>query len=143
MSLKDFVIHKEPVTFRGVVLAEVRGLALNDVTILIRGHLNELKKLFDLYDNEATRQTAMSEAARYAITILQEAPELAATMIALACDEPDQVAKAACLPLPVQVELVRKIIGVTFEEAGGAKKFLDSVVSMASGLISIPNIETD
>jgi hypothetical protein len=30
----------------------------------------------------------------------------------------------------VQVECIRKIIELTFEEAGGAKKFLDSLVGM-------------
>jgi len=136
MSLKDFVIHKEQVSFRGGVL-EVRGLALNDVTVIARDHLAELDRLFNLYDSDVTRNAAMSESAAFAVKLIQESPQLVATMIALACDDPASVDKAQCLPLPVQVETVRKIIELTFEEAGGAKKFFDSLVELVSGVMPL------
>ena len=135
MSFKDFEIIKEPVMFRGVAVAHVRGLALNDITVLVRGHLVEIDKLIAMFDNDATRETAMTEAARYAIKILQDAPDLAAKMIALASDEPDQADKIAKLPLPMQVESVRKIINLTFEEFGGAKKFIDSMLDLMGGFM--------
>jgi hypothetical protein len=136
MSLKDFVIRKEQVAFRGGVL-EVRGLALNDVTVLIRDHLTELSRLFELYDNDETRNTAMAESAKFAIELIKESPQVVASMIALSSDEPSLVNVAAQLPLPVQVETVRKIIELTFEEAGGAKKFLDSLVELVSGVMPL------
>jgi len=140
MSLQDFKIHTEEVTFRGGSFA-LRGLALNDVAALIREHLDELNKLFHLYDNEETRETALAESARFAITIVREAPHLAALMIALAADEPEAVNVAERLPLPNQVECIRKIIELTFEEAGGAKKFLDSLVDLVGGMT--PKVRTD
>jgi hypothetical protein len=134
MALHDFMVVTEEVSFRGGRFA-LRGLALNDVSELVRNHLPELNKLFQLYDNEETRENALAESARFAITIVRETPIMVAKMIALAADEPQAVDVAARLPLPVQVECVRKIIELTFEEAGGAKKFLDSVMSLVGGMI--------
>jgi hypothetical protein len=134
MSLKDFIIATEVVAFRGGSI-ELRGLALNDVTALIRNHLADLNRLFDMYDDEETRASALAEAARFALTLVQESPAVVAKMIALCSDEPEHEATAARLPIPVQVEAVRKIIELTFEEAGGAKKFLDSVTSLVKGIM--------
>jgi hypothetical protein len=134
MALHDFKVVTEEVSFRGGRFA-LRGLALNDVSDLVRNNLSELNKLFQLYDNEGTREQALAESARFAITIVRETPNMVSKMIALAADEPEAIAVAARLPLPVQVECMRKIIELTFEEAGGAKKFLDSVMSLVGGMI--------
>ena len=134
MALHDFTVVSEEVSFRGGRIA-LRGLALNDVSELVRNHLPELNKLFQLYDKEETREQALAESARFAITIVRETPIMVAKMIALAADEPQSVDIAGRLPLPVQVECIRKIIDLTFEEAGGAKKFLDSVMSLVGGMI--------
>lgn len=136
MALKDFAIRKDQVSFQGGVL-EVRGLALIDIAVLIRDHLDELNRLFAMYDNEDTRATAITEAANFAINLVKESPVIVAKMIALACDEPESLEVAERLPLPVQVEAMRKIIEMTFEEAGGAKKFLDSLVALMGGMMPV------
>jgi ParB-like chromosome segregation protein Spo0J len=136
MALKDFAIRKDKVSFQGGVL-ELRGLALIDVSVLVRNHMDELNRLLGLYDNEQTRATALAEAANFAIALVKESPQIVAQMIALASDEPDEIAVAERLPLPVQVEAMRKIIEMTFEEAGGAKKFLDSLLTMVGGMMPV------
>jgi hypothetical protein len=130
MSLKDFKIASDVVTFRGGSL-ELRGLSLNDFSVLMRGYMAELNNLFKLYEDDASRDLAITQSVKFATTIVQEAPGMVAQMIVL-CGDEDQslLPTAAKLPLPVQVECVRKIIELTFEEAGGAKKFLDSLVGM-------------
>lgn len=134
MSLANIQIPREVVMFRGEPIA-LRGLSLNDFSTLMRGHLAELNKLFDLYDNEETRDTAMSQSASFAIKIVQEAPAMVAQLIVLASDSPqEEISIAEAFPLPLQVECVRAIINVTFEEAGGAKKFLDSLSAMVTNL---------
>lgn len=134
MSLSDFQIHTETVSFRGGSL-ELRGLSLNDFSTLMRGHLADLNKLFDLYDNPETRETAIGQSAKFAITIVQETPAMVAQLIVLASDSSqDTLHIAERLPLPTQVECVRHVINLTFEEAGGAKKFLDSLMAMVSSL---------
>jgi hypothetical protein len=130
MSLKDFKIASDVVTFRGGSL-ELRGLSLNDFSVLMRNYLPELNNLFQLYENEATRDNAITQSVKFASTVVQEAPGMVAQMIVLCGDEEQSLLPvAARLPITVQVECVRKIIELTFEEAGGAKKFLDSLVGM-------------
>lgn len=130
MSLKDFKIASDVVTFRGGSL-ELRGLSLNDFSVLMRGYMAELNNLFKLYEDDANRDLAITQSVKFATTIVQEAPNMVAQMIVLCGDEDQELLPvAAKLPLPVQVECVRKIIELTFEEAGGAKKFLDSLVGM-------------
>lgn len=134
MSLSDFAINRDKVDFRGGSL-ELRGLALEDFSVLLRNHLPEMNALFDMYDNDETRETAISQAGAFALKIIKEAPDMVATMIVLAGDEPAELIDIARkLPLPVQVECVRKIIDLTFEESGGAKKFLDNLMGMIGGL---------
>jgi hypothetical protein len=130
MSLKDFKIASDVVTFRGGSL-ELRGLSLNDFSVLMRGYLPELNNLFKLYEDEATRENAISQSVKFATTLVQETPQMVAQMIVLCADEDQSLLSvAARLPITVQVECIRKIIELTFEEAGGAKKFLDSLVGM-------------
>lgn len=134
--LKDFVIRKDTMTFQGGSV-ELRGLALADITVLIRDYLDELNALFKLYQDEKTRDTAVTQSVKFATAILVEAPLLAAQMIACAADEgdiPEALETAKKLPLPTQVEMVRKIIDLTFEEAGGAKKFGDMLMGMVVSL---------
>lgn len=134
MSLADIQIPRDEVTFRGESLS-FRGLSLNDFSTLMRGHMEELSTLFDMYDNAETRDTAISQSAHFAIKIVKEAPNMVAQLIVLASDSPQEhIEHAKRFPLPLQVECVRCIINVTFEEAGGAKKFLDSLMGMVTNL---------
>jgi hypothetical protein len=136
MALSDFQVARKPVLFRGEPLIEVRGLALNDISFLIRDHLDQLNALFDMYDKPETRESALVESAQFAITLIKQAPDLVAQMIVLAADEQQSMLDVARkLPLPTQVEAVRAIIELTFEEAGGAKKFIDSLMSLVSGVM--------
>lgn len=134
MSLANIQIPRSEVMFRGESLS-FRGLSLNDFSALMRNHMAELSTLFDMYDNAETRDTAISQSANFAIKIVKEAPEMVAQLIVLASDSPqDDLKIAKQFPLPLQVECVRCIINVTFEEAGGAKKFLDSLMGMVTTL---------
>lgn len=130
MSLADVIIPTREVAL-GEYRTSVRGISLNDVSALLRDHLAELSSLFDMYDNEETRETAMAASASFAIRLVQEAPDMVATAIVLLTDSPESdLAKARKFPLGWQVELIRVALEVTFEEAGGAKKFLDKMMAM-------------
>lgn len=134
MSLKDFIIAREEVAFQGGSLS-IRGLSLNDFALLMRDYLVELNALFVLYEKEESRDTAAAQSAKFAITLVKETPQLVAQLIVL-CSDGDQedIAIAEKLPLPLQVEVIRKCIEITFEEAGGAKKFLDSLMGMVGAI---------
>lgn len=133
MPLLDFEIRKEPVTYQGKV-TEVRGIALFDITTLVRHHLADMNKLFDMYDKPEQRNLALAQTAEFALRIVDEVPDLVAALIIRACDEDESdekvVAHVRRLPIGLQVELVRKIIELTVEDAGGAKKLFDNLVKM-------------
>ena len=134
MSLATFQIAREEVNFQGGSLS-LRGLSLNDISFLIKDYLAELDNLFKMYAKEDQRETALAESGKFAITIVRECPQMAAQMIVLAGDEDQSLMTIALkLPLPVQVEAVRKIFELTFLEAGGAKKFVDSLTGMVMAM---------
>ena len=64
------------------------------------------------------------------LTVLQEAPALVADIICRAADEPDAHDRARMLPLPIQLNALEVITKLTFEDAGGPKAFLVSVMSL-------------
>lgn len=134
MTLKDFQIATRSVDFRGGSLS-VRGLALNDISHLIRDYLTELNTLFALYSKEESRETANAQSVQFAVTIIKETPNMVAQLIVMATDSTQgELHIAERLPIPVQTEVLRNVIELTFEEAGGAKKFLDSIVALVTNL---------
>ena len=130
MSLKNFEIARKEVSYRGQAL-QVRGFSLNDISMTMREYLPELGKLFDMYGVDEQRDNALQESAKFAITIVRESPMLVAQMIVLAADDDNAESFDIALKLPItfQVEVLRAIFELTFEEAGGAKKFVDSLVA--------------
>ena len=130
MSLKNFEIARKEVSYRGQAL-QVRGFSLNDISMCMRDYLPELAKLFDMYSVEEQRDNALQESAKFAITIVRESPLLVARMITMAADDDSDESFDIALKLPItfQVEVLRVVFELTFEEAGGAKKFIDSLVA--------------
>lgn len=146
MSLRDFVIRKESVAHRGGS-TEVRGIALFDISDLMRNHLAEMNKLFAMYSNLETRDTAITQGMQFAARIVDEVPALVTAIIIRACDEDQHdkelVEHVQRFPIGMQVELIRKVIELTVEEAGGAKKLLDSLVTMVNTVKPTTETETD
>lgn len=132
MALMDFKVPKRTVSL-GDFAGEVRGVSLNDISFLLRGHLTEMNRIMALYEDDEKRATALAQAANFAITVVGETPELAAMLIVLCSDEKptDEVVEhVSRFPAGLQVELLRNIWDVTVEEAGGAKKLLDKFMGL-------------
>lgn len=128
MSLANYEPIREEVNSRnGKFTVSVRGLALDDVVMLFHKNIDDINKLFDIYKESNVTTEKVSESAQIAIRLVTEAPKLVARLIAQACDEPDQIEKAAKLAIPLQIEIVKKILGLTFDEAGGVRNFLTSL----------------
>jgi hypothetical protein len=126
MALSEYVPVKESVSFSGGS-AEVRGLAADDLSVLLANHLPDLDNLMRMYESKVSDDVKVAAVMQYCIQIVRDAPGLAAHVIALASDEVDQVDMARKLPLAVQTKLLQKIVQLTFAEAGGPKNFLDSL----------------
>ena len=131
MSLADYTPLSQSVSLGRGATVSVRGLSIDDIAVLLKDHLSDLDGLFELWERSSDQPLA---SARFVVALTREAPALVATLIALAADEPDMVAKARRLSLPVQIELLKAVLRLTFEEAGGAKKFVESLNQLLRGM---------
>lgn len=127
MALSDYQPETRKFDLKGGSFS-VRGLALEDVAVLIRTHLPDLEALFDVFENAA--KVSDSDFAKVAASVASQAPGFAANAIALAADEPESAPNAARLPFPVQVEALVAIGDLTFTEVGGVKKALETVAGL-------------
>ena len=113
----------------------VRGLSLNDVSILVQRHGKRLNELYQQFAEQGDLTT--ETVAAFALPLLQSAPEIAAELIACAAGDPDDAEIAGRLPFPVQIDALEKIAILTFEAGGGPKKLLETVVRLAQGTTSL------
>lgn len=139
MQVSTFTIPVREVAFKYGTLY-VRGVALEDVTMLLRDHLDQLNNIFGLYgldgDNapdEAQQTAIVSNAVQFAVNLVVKSPELVASLI-FSCTEGLPMEMVRKLPAPVQVDTIRAIFDLTFEEHGGAKKFLGSVLNLVAAM---------
>ena len=132
MSLSQFKPLTKTVDVPGHGFSiEIRGLNFNDLTILIQNHRETIEKLFEDYnDTEASAESLLSG-------LLTKSPRFCAEVIALACDEPESVGNAEKLPLNVQLDALITVGQMTFEEAGGVKKFFEQVVVVIKGVTGV------
>lgn len=133
MSLSDYTVPTAVVELKGGQVT-VRGLSLDDLAILLRNHMADLDKLIEIFSQPVRREIAVGAMVQHAVPLIREAPGFAANLIALACDEPDEVDKARSLPLAAKTKLLTKIAELTFEEAGGAGKFFENLFPVINGL---------
>ena len=87
MSLADFQIRTEEVVYRGVVATTVRGIALRDITDLMRGHLADLNTVFDAYKAEGNTAVSMMKGAEFALKLVNDCPDLVEAIIVAATDD--------------------------------------------------------
>lgn len=144
MSLTDFAPPKTVVHSRGGDV-EVRGLTLDDIAVLMRDHLDDVNALVELFERNAGTPTAdnmVSQIVTNAVSLIREAPGLVAMMIAMACDEPDAVDNARSMSMSLQVKVIKAIAELTFEEAGGPKNFIESLMMLLRGMLRPAPTET-
>lgn len=141
-SLSDLRLPTAEVEVPGAgVSLTLRGLSLNDASILMRRHGESLGAVYADSFSEGGEAPSMQEMAK---TLLQTAPLAVAEIIALANDADDLVSgvgstkareTAARLPGPVQLEALVQIAALTFHSEEGLGKFLETVIS-GSGMLT-------
>ena len=130
MGLKNYKPRRHEFDLGDGQTLSVRGLSLNDISVLVEHHLPDLESLFDMFSDATAQSDAQFEA--MVVNLLQRAPGLAANIIAVAADEPDEPQAAEMLPAPLQVNILLKIGTFTFEEVGGVKKGMEGIVALLS-----------
>lgn len=123
MALRQYTPERREVKAKGQVLGEVRGLALEDVAVLVREHLPDLDALVELFNNpDAMDSMSVEDWKKLALPIITQAPGLAANVIALAADAPDGGPTVQTWPVGAQLEALVSIFEMTISEVGEIKK---------------------
>lgn len=131
--LATYTPEYEEVQIKGAVL-RVRGINSDDLGLLVRAHFETVQQILDAVREAQVGPAAGDVAARFILSLAQDAPRLAAQIIALASDEPDQADQAAKLPFAVTIDALTKIGRLTFEEAGGVQGFVNALMALVGGM---------
>lgn len=142
MALSDYIPECRPVSIKGKVLFKVEGLSLDTLAVLVKTHLPDLEGVFDIVlKGERENESFRDQLFRISSGLAVKAPGLVANIIAIASTEElteDLIRTAGRLPFPVQVHALTEIGSLTFEEAGGVKKSIESLMILLARLRTKP-----
>jgi len=130
--LKDCVIARRKISFEGGAF-EIRGVSLPDISAAIMEHREALDRVADILRNQA-EMNDFDSMIEILIDVIRESPYLAAFLICSCADEPDAYSAAFHLPLTVQVEALRAIGDMTFQDAEALKKLIADVKGLLAGI---------
>ncbi len=126
MSLRNYTPRRETVPLNDDTLS-VRGLSLTDASKIVGNHLKDVDALMQAYEAKGFNIFAPGAEEDLIRNLIADAPFIVGTVIALACDEEDLAETAAVLPISVQIDALRKILTMTFQDAGGPKAFFETL----------------
>lgn len=130
MALADFVLPTLEVPLPDGSSFAVRGIAAQDVAILIAAHASTMETFFARFQSgEAQGQTDLA----MGMSLITEAPALMSKIIALAADEPGMESVVGKLPIGIQLDALQKIAKISFEASGGVGNFADAVARLVKG----------
>ena len=127
MALSDYK-PEERVISLGETSFRVNVVSLQELAPLLRVHLPDLERLFEIFENlaEQDKQDIPVIAGR----LISQAPGFAANLIAICAGEPDQATTAQSLSFVTQVQAVAAIAELTFMEVGGVKKGIEVLANL-------------
>lgn len=131
MSLAQYKPDTETVTVTGrnAISFEVRGLTFFDFSKIIKVHYHDLDGLFDLYEKHAGTDLTALATGKFATTLISDAPGIVAHIIALASEDGEAALEAAqSLPAMAQIDALRKIGALTFNDVEDVKKLFAQVM---------------
>lgn len=126
MGLKDLKLLRNTVEIPGGETFSVRGLSYVDLTHLLGKHGAVLSEFFQVVVS-GNAQAMAEDFGTLAGNVVMQAPAMAADIICMATDEPDDpdaYAVALSLPFPAQTDALSKIGKLTFATEEDVKKFL-------------------
>jgi hypothetical protein len=143
-GLTAFNPETETVQFPGGSFT-VRGLALDDFSVLLREHYPVMQSLFEEYVREAALNKVdsdvtggllgLSDMKSVVLETLRMAPALIGDTIALASDEYDTHRHTArLLPTGIQIEAVGKVVSLTLKAEGGLEKMVETITQLVATL---------
>ena len=122
-SLEDLIIPTESLTFAGRKF-RVQGLSFAQIVRLARDFRPIAEELY----LKASAGELSADVTEVVQSLLIQCETAVAAVIAHGLGSPDQIEKAAALPVGVQVEVIEKIVRLTISNEGGLEKLIESVV---------------
>lgn len=138
MALADFIPERTTIMRGETPLFDVRGLSLDDVSVLVRAHSDSLNLLVTM----AGETDSAFGSAAFFMQAVTTAPNVAFAVIALAADEPQYSADARKLPAGVQIKALQEITRLTLEDIGGPKALVALVRNLLNQKKSLPQAGT-
>jgi len=152
MALADFQAERRSVMVNGKALFNVEGLSLDTLALLVSTHMPDLEYVFGIVvHGEKAGENFQQQIARVAMGLASQAPGLVANIIAICSGEmvgkenpeaeainAELIKTARRLPFPAQVQALEHIGAMTFEEAGGVKKAIESLMNLLARLRTKP-----
>jgi hypothetical protein len=135
VGLKNLVIPEAAIKVPGNDDLVVRGLGIDSVMFLVRHHRDALETLFNrAQDGELD----LANAEKFALEMISSSGILCGMIIACGAGEPTEWQKAMQLPVTIQTEALYQIGVLTFAAEGGVEKFMQTVLSVMSGVAALP-----
>ena len=120
MPVPVYLAQTKAISIKGSADAlVVRGLAFEDVTLLIQQHLPEITAAVEQYRGSLTEVYSQRSMEGFLASLLTGFPKLTAHLIAHAADEPDAHETVAAYPMGVQLLALTAIAELTMEDAAG------------------------
>ena len=124
-TLSKYKIKKSKVKVSGDQTITVRGLGVDSIVALIRGQGDVMR---DLYSRAVEGKLSVENTGDLLELLLEEAPVVAALIIAFGADDPGSWEKCMEMPLGDQLALFEEIILLTLVTEGGAKKIQEIIL---------------
>lgn len=132
MAFEDFVLPTEEVQLPGGSTFAVRGLSLQDITLLISKHGPVMEEFFRRYSGDDKANPM-----EIGMGLVAQAPVLVAQIIAIAADRADKVETVLKFPLVTQQDALEKLAKLTFDANGGPKKFVEAVLRLVKSTTNL------
>lgn len=142
MGIRDYK-PETVVVQTGNTSLTLRGVSLEDISVLMGNHLDDLDAVIAIFGKSVKSDIDVALATQYVVGLIREAPALCSSLIALADvdNEDDDAEPYRVLGLGHQLKCIEAIGQLTFKEAGGPKKLLESLTGLILN-VSPPQSQT-
>lgn len=131
MALK-FTPQRKTIHFTGGEI-DVRGLSYPDLAQLVETHRDSATELYERFTGIRKDAITAEEAGSIALEVVTKMPAVAAHIVALAADVPEDFEIVLRLPLDVLASALETTALLSFAMEGGLKNFLETVTRIATG----------
>lgn len=131
MGLSNFKMARTEILLPDKTSFSVRGLGLDDFTVLITNNLSAITQAAEAYEVYQRSSAKIASMQGFFMILLKNYPGLMSEVISIAADEPD--AKNVKLPIGVQTAALTEIGRLTLADAGGLGNLLAMLPMLLKG----------